>query len=134
MQTTFQISTDKYNGLYDITNQVAGIVEKSNVKTGYVNVYIQGATAGIMIQENWDESVQNDVITLLRKLIPSGVWEHDAQDNNGDAHLKAGIVGPSETIPIINGSLGLSTWQNIFVCEFDGPRRERNIVVTICST
>ena len=85
----------------------------------------------IMIQENWDQSVQNDVITLLRKLIPSGVWEHDAQDNNGDAHLKAGIVGPSETIPLINGELGLSTWQNIFLCEFDGPREQRNVVVTV---
>ncbi len=50
-----------------------------------------------MIQENWDESVQNDVITLLNRMIPSGIWEHDRQDNNGDAHLKAGLVGPSET-------------------------------------
>ena len=131
MQTTIQISTDKNNGLYDITDQIAEIVKKSNVKTGFVNVYVQGATAGIMIQENWDESVQNDVITLLKKLIPAGIWEHDTQDNNGDAHLKAGIVGPSETVPIINGNMGLSTWQNIFVCEFDGPRKQRNIVVTI---
>ncbi len=131
MQTTIQISTDKNNGLYDITEQIAEIVKRSNIKTGFVNVYVQGATAGIMIQENWDESVQNDVITLFRKLIPAGVWEHDAQDNNGDAHLKAGIVGPSEPVPIINGNMGLSTWQNIFVCEFDGPRKQRNIVVTI---
>jgi secondary thiamine-phosphate synthase enzyme len=99
-----------------------------------VNVYVQGATAGIMIQENWDESVQNDVISLFRKLIPAGIWEHDAQDNNGDSHLKAGIVGPGETIPIVNGKMGLSTWQNIFLCEFDGPRKERNIVVTIVET
>lgn len=131
MQTTIQISTDKNNGLYDITDRIAEIVKKSNVKTGFVNVYVQGATASIMIQENWDESVQNDVITLLKKLIPAGIWEHDTQDNNGDAHLKAGIVGPSETVPIINGNMGLSTWQNIFVCEFDGPRKQRNIVVTI---
>ena len=75
--------------------------------------------------------MQNDVINLFSKLIPAGVWEHDAQDNNGDSHLKAGIVGPSETIPIINGKMGLSTWQNIFLCEFDGPRNQRNIVVTI---
>jgi secondary thiamine-phosphate synthase enzyme len=87
-----------------------------------------------MIQENWDESVQNDVVTLFKKLIPAGVWEHDAQDNNGDSHLKAGIVGPSETIPLINGKMGLSTWQNIFLCEFDGPRNERSIVVTLFET
>jgi secondary thiamine-phosphate synthase enzyme len=99
-----------------------------------VNVYAQGATAAIMVQENWDDSVQRDVVSLLNKLIPSGVWEHDAQDNNGDAHLKAGIVGPQETIPIEDGKMGLSTWQNIFFCEFDGPRSRRNIMVTVMST
>lgn len=61
----------------------------------------------------------------------SGIWEHDHQDNNGDAHLKAGIVGASETIPIVDFLPGLSTWQNIFLCEFDGPREKREIVVTI---
>jgi secondary thiamine-phosphate synthase enzyme len=131
MQEIIQISTDKHNGLYDLTFEVKGIVSKSQVKSGFVNIYAQGATAAIMIQENWDESVQQDVVSLLNKLIPSGVWLHDAQDNNGDAHLKAGIIGPSETIPIINGNMGLSTWQNIFFCEFDGPREQRKIVVTI---
>jgi secondary thiamine-phosphate synthase enzyme len=87
-----------------------------------------------MVQENWDESVQTDVVNLLQKLIPAGVWLHDAQDNNGDAHLKAGIVGPQETIPITNGKMGLSTWQNIFLCEFDGPRSRRNIMVTVLNS
>ncbi|MGD2033729.1 MAG: secondary thiamine-phosphate synthase enzyme YjbQ [Bacteroidales bacterium] len=131
MQEVIQIRTDRQNGLYDITSQVKSIVSKSGIRTGIVNVYAQGATAGIMIQENWDQSVQNDVISLLRKLIPSGIWEHDAQDNNGDSHLKAGIVGPSETIPLTDGNMGLSTWQNIFFCEFDGPRDRRSIVVTV---
>ena len=131
MQQTIQISTTTHNGLFDITRQVEAIVTESGVQSGMVNVYVQGATAAIMIQENWDQSVQNDVITLLRKLIPSGVWEHDAQDNNGDAHLKAGIVGPQETIPIVDGKMGLSTWQNIFLCEFDGPRNRREILVTV---
>ncbi|MCB2197179.1 MAG: secondary thiamine-phosphate synthase enzyme YjbQ [Bacteroidetes bacterium] len=133
MQQIIQISTDKMNGLYDITNQVENIVQASKILQGIVNIYAQGATSAIMIQENWDDSVQNDVITLFKKLIPSGIWKHDAQDNNGDAHLKAGIVGPSETIPIIDGKMGLSTWQNIFFCEFDGPRKHRNIAITILS-
>lgn len=131
MQQIIQIETNSQNGLYDITKQVEQIVSESSVNNGMVNVYAQGATAAIMIQENWDQSVQNDVINLLRKLIPPGVWEHDAQDDNGDAHLKAGIVGPSETIPILNGKMGLSTWQNIFFCEFDGPRSTRRIAVTV---
>ncbi|MGC9355110.1 MAG: secondary thiamine-phosphate synthase enzyme YjbQ [Mariniphaga sp.] len=134
MQKVIKVATAKHNELVDITSQVADVVSLSAVEKGIVNVYVQGATAGIMIQENWDESVQNDVISLFRKLIPAGIWEHDAQDNNGDSHLKAGIVGPGETIPIVNGKMGLSTWQNIFLCEFDGPRKERNIVVTIVET
>ena len=131
MQKTIQISTSDHNGLYDITRQVEAIVAESGVQSGLVNVYVQGATAGIMIQENWDDSVQRDVISLFRKLVPAGVWEHDQQDGNGDSHLKAGIVGPQETIPILNGKMGLSTWQNIFLCEFDGPRKQRSIVVTV---
>jgi len=134
MQEIITVATLRHNVLVDITEQVRAIVQKANVKTGLVNVYVQGATAGIMIQENWDDSVRNDVVSLLKKVIPSGVWEHDAQNNNGDSHLKAGLVGPSETIPIMEGKPGLSTWQNIFLCEFDGPRKERNIVVTIIKT
>ena len=109
----------------------ARVVRESGVTSGIVTVYVQGATAAIMIQENWDDSVQRDVVTLLRQMIPMGVWEHDRQDGNGDAHLKAGLVGPSETIPIVEGGLGLSRWQNIFLCEFDGPRSARPVVVTV---
>jgi secondary thiamine-phosphate synthase enzyme len=133
MQKTITLRTDRRNGLYDITPEIARLVRDSGVSEGIATIYARGATAAIMIQENWDQSVQNDVISLLKKLVPSGVWEHDRQDNNGDAHLKAGLVGPSETIPVINGKLGLSTWQNIFFCEFDGPRDQREIVVTIVS-
>ncbi len=131
MQRSIITSTTSREGLYDITAEVADIVAAAKVQTGMVNVYVRGATAAIMVQENWDDSVQKDVVNLLKKLIPSGIWLHDAQDGNGDAHLKAGLVGPQETIPIVNGKMGLSTWQNIFLCEFDGPRTKRETVVTI---
>lgn len=131
MQKVITISTDKREALYDITPQVAECVKESAVRFGFVNVYAQGATSAIMIQENWDDSVQEDVVDLLRKLIPQGIWKHDVQDGNADSHLKAGIVGPSETIPIVDSKLGLSTWQNIFFCEFDGPRNSRNILLTV---
>lgn len=133
MQEIIQISTNKHNGLYDITSEVERVLKDSAITNGLVNVYAQGATAAIMIQENWDQSVQNDVVALLNKLIPPGIWEHDAQDNNGDSHLKAGMIGPSETIPVKDGKLGLSTWQNIFFCEFDGPRDVRNIAISVFS-
>ena len=131
MQKIITLSTDKKYGLYDITSNVQEVIRESNVSIGIASVYARGSTAAIMIQENWDQSVQNDVITLLNRLIPSGIWEHDRQDNNGDSHLKAGLVGASETIPVVSGKAGLSTWQNIFLCEFDGPRSLREVVVTV---
>ena len=133
MRQTLQLQTHEREELVDITDQVKQAVAHSGIDNGLVSVYAQGATAAIMIQENWDDSVQTDVVNLLRKMIPQGVWLHDAQDGNGDAHLKSGLVGPSEIIPLIDGQLGLSTWQNIFFCEFDGPRNDRQMVVTILS-
>jgi secondary thiamine-phosphate synthase enzyme len=131
MREIVTLATHRREMLVDITPQVRAAVRRSGARNALVGVYAQGATAAIMIQENWDESVQTDVVDLLRKLIPSGIWQHDRQDGNGDAHLKAGLVGPSETIPVLDGELGLSTWQNIFLCEFDGPRVERRVVVTV---
>lgn len=131
MREVIELRTNAREILVDITAEVGAAVRRSGIQDGLVNVYAQGATAAIMIQENWDDSVQTDVVNLLRKLIPRGVWLHDAQDGNGDAHLKAGLVGPSETIPLLGGHLGLSRWQNIFFCEFDGPRSDRRVVCSI---
>ncbi len=131
MRHIIHLTTDARETLVDITEQVRAVAMASGVRNGLVSIYVQGATAALMIQENWGESVQTDVVTLLRKLVPRGVWLHDAQDGNGDAHLKAGLVGPSETVPLIDGELGLSRWQNVFFCEFDGPRKDRRVVVTV---
>jgi secondary thiamine-phosphate synthase enzyme len=131
MREVIRLQTNAREALVDITPQVREVVQRSGIRDGLVSLYAQGATAALMIQENWDDSVQADVVKLLRQLIPRGVWRHDAQDGNGDAHLKSGLVGPSETIPLIDGELGLSTWQNVFFCEFDGPRRERTVICTV---
>lgn len=131
MRKIISIKTQQREELVDITQEVVSLVTQSGIRDGLVALYAQGATAGIMIQENWDPSVRTDVVHLLRKLIPQGVWVHDQVDGNGDSHLKSGLIGPSETIPLIDGRLGLSQWQNIFFCEFDGPRNRRTIVCTI---
>ncbi|MBF0279138.1 MAG: YjbQ family protein [SAR324 cluster bacterium] len=131
MRNTIQFRTHQREELIDITEEVQKNVRNSGIRNGIVALYAQGATGAIMIQENWDASIRTDVVHLLRKLIPRGVWLHDQQDGNGDSHLKAGLIGPSETIPLIEGSLGLSRWQNIFFCEFDGPRQQRTVISTI---
>ena len=131
MREVITLATDARETLVDITTPVKVVLVRSAIRDVVVSVYVQGATADIMIQDNWDESVQTDVVNFLRQSIPRGVWLHDEQVGNGDAHLKSGLVGPSEIMPLVGGQLGLSTWQNIFLCEFDGPRQERRVIVTV---
>jgi secondary thiamine-phosphate synthase enzyme len=131
MRRHITLRTLEREALYDISAAVKAVIDESGLQDGICSLYVRGATAALMIQENWDDSVQRDVIRLMSQIAPRGVWEHDKQDGNGDSHLKAGLIGPSETVPIIDGELGLSKWQNIFLCEFDGPREHREIVVTL---
>lgn len=131
---TIMLSTSRESELVDITTQAQRLVESSGVQDGICALYVHGATAALMIQENADPNIGRDVVDCLDKLVPKGIWLHDRIDGNGAAHIQAGIIGPSETIPIREGKLYLSTWQNVFVCELDGPRRRRTVAVTIMGT
>ena len=128
------VSTHESRELLDVTQHVTEAVRRSGIVSGICSLYAQGATAALMVQENDDPNIRFDVLDCLAKLAPHGVWRHDRIDNNGAAHIQAGIVGPSETIPIRGGRLALSTWQNIFLCDFDGPRAERRIELTLIGT
>ena len=89
-------------------------------------------TAAITIQENADESVPEDLLNFLNKLVPqAGNYKH--AEGNADAHIKSSLVGSSAVIPIKNSELLLGTWQTVFFCEFDGPRK-RNIIVQAVKT
>jgi secondary thiamine-phosphate synthase enzyme len=128
---TIKISTsDKYQ-LVDITSQVKEAVKKSRAKDGICLIYTPHATAAILINENYDPNVMGDVLDALKKLIPEGKWQHDKIDNNGAAHIKAAIIGPSQSIPIHENKLMLGQWQDIMFAEFDGPKKERNIFIAI---
>ena len=129
-QETIRFPTSAKEDVVDITSEVARIVAEHPEAT-LCAVYARGATAAIMVQEGWDKNIGVDVLACLAKLAPHGSWLHDRIDSNGAAHLKSGIVGPSETIPAKDGKLLLSQWQNIFLCEFDGPRSQRKIVLTV---
>ena len=131
MQFTVSFATHHREELVDITERIRTLVREHGRNKELCALYAQGATAAIMIQENWDPNIRTDVINCLQNLVPQGVWRHDLEDGNGDAHIKAGIIGPSEAIPIADGKLLLSTWQNIFFCEFDGPRKNRDVIVTL---
>lgn len=131
---TIEIATSKARQLVDITAEVRDHVARAGITDGTCALYAQGATAALMIQENDDPNITLDVLDCLNQIAPPGSWRHDRVDNNGAAHIQAGIVGPSEVLPLRNGSLALSTWQNVFLCDFDGPRRQRKVLVTIQGT
>jgi len=128
---TVEVSTQRERELVDITGRVRAEVARSGIRDGICALYAQGATAALMVQENDDPNITLDVLDCLETMAPRGRWRHDRVDDNGSAHIQAGIVGPSEVVPIREGNLALSTWQNIFLCDFDGPRARRTVMVTI---
>ncbi len=126
----FVLKTGRQNQIIDITAKVADIVRQSAVQEGICCVYTPHTTAAITINENDDPNVCEDILEALTKLVPAGIWRHDRIDNNGAAHIKAAIIGPSEAIPVKEGRLTLGRWQAVMFVELDGPR-ERRVVVEV---
>lgn len=116
----------------EITRDVQDAVSKSGLMEGVAVVYSDHTTGGITVNEHADPDVMADVMGTLDRLVPrSGSYAH--VEGNGDAHIKASLVGLSASIPVTGGRLALGTWQGIFFCEFDGPRRRRVGVQTVPS-
>ncbi|MBN2528776.1 MAG: YjbQ family protein [Deltaproteobacteria bacterium] len=124
------LQTTSSQQMVDVTRQLRELAS-AHPEASLMALYARGATAAIMIQENWDPNITTDILRCLSQIAPPGQWLHDHVDGNADAHIKAGIVGPSETIPLEKGEMLLSTWQNVFFCDFDGPRSNRELVVTL---
>ena len=124
------LNTKKKYDVVDITDDVVKIVENSGVEDGTCFIYVQHATCAIIINENYDPNICDDLLDALANVVPEGKWKHDKIDNNGAAHIKSSIIGPSEMMFIKDGKLMLGRWQNIMLCDFDGPR-ERKILVKV---
>lgn len=124
------LKTTKHEELIDITENIKNIVNNSKIKNGICVIYTPHATAGITINENADPNIPRDILDALDEIVPDREFLHDRIDGNGRAHIKSSIIGVSKTIPIKEGILLLGRWQDIFLCEFDGPR-ERKIIVSI---
>ena len=127
----FHIRTTAKRQMIDLTARVADIVAGTRVDEGLCNVYVTHATAAIVVNENDDPNVCVDVLDLLDRLIPAGVWRHDKVDGNAASHIQATILGPSETIPVRGGRLLLGRWQALMLVELDGPRDRRIVVTTL---
>lgn len=130
MQREFRVRTRKKAEMIDLTRQVAEIVARDGRDAELCSVYVPHATAAVVINENADPNLCEDILEALDRLVPEGRWRHDRIDDNGAAHIKSAILGPSETVPVREGRLLLGTWQAIMLVELDGPR-ERRVVVTL---
>jgi secondary thiamine-phosphate synthase enzyme len=121
------VPTDMRAQMVDVSAQVASELAVSGVKTGVCYIYVPHTTAGVTINENADPDVVTDILNGLERLVPlKGNYRH--AEGNSDAHIKASLMGFTVSVPIIDGRLALGTWQGIYFCEFDGPRRRKMLI------
>jgi secondary thiamine-phosphate synthase enzyme len=127
----FEVSTPRHDVMVDITGQVEKAVADSGVRDGVVVVFCPHTTAAITINENADPDVIHDIQAQLTEMVPwrQNFYQHN--EGNSAAHVKSSMIGASETIPLSGGRMLLGTWQGVYFCEFDGPRRRRVIVTVV---
>ncbi len=130
--TRLDVPTRSRCELVEITDLVRSAVERAGLRSGAVLVYSPHTTAGITIQENADPDVRRDLLLALENAVPDaaprGAYRH--AEGNSPAHVKTSLVGASQLVPVADGRLLLGTWQGIYLCEFDGPRR-RGVVLQL---
>lgn len=132
-QETFGISTHGHTDVLDISAEVARAVNASGIRQGIVNVSGRGSTLGIATLE-FESGCVADLRRALEKIAPANSdYAHNARwgDDNGYAHLRSALMGTVKSFPVVDGRLGLGTWQQIVLCDFDDRPREREITVTI---
>ncbi len=130
---TITLSTKGFTDVIDITERVTKIAGKTGVHNGLVTVFCSGSTGGVTTIE-FESGVINDLKKAIEKVAPSNIpYEHDKRwgDGNGFSHVRAALMKPSLTIPVVNGKLALGTWQQIVFMDFDNRERDRKVVVQI---
>ncbi len=127
----FSVITDSRVCFKDITSDINRLIERTSVESGICHIFVPHTTAAVTVNERADPSVMRDVSTALSKLIP---FDDDYRhlEGNSAAHIKSSVIGVSEILPVERGKLVLGTWQAVFFCEFDGPRR-RDVLLKVIS-
>lgn len=124
---TLEVKTTRRNCFLDITDKIVDVLRESEIKDGIVNVFVPHTTCGILLNENYDPTVQADIQKTLTDIAPEDRG-YSHREGNADSHIKTAIVGNSVTMPVFNGKIPFGTWQGIFLAEFDGPRTRRVII------
>jgi secondary thiamine-phosphate synthase enzyme len=129
-----RLSTPGDGAIVDLTDGVRSIVGRSGVETGVAVVFAVGSTVAVTME--YEPGGVADLRALLDRLIPAtGDYEHNARnhDTNAHAHLRAAVVGASESVPVVRGGLGLGTWQQVVLIDFDDRPRDRVVSVQVLS-
>jgi secondary thiamine-phosphate synthase enzyme len=124
----------KNRGTYDITREVAKIVDESGIREGLATVFIQHTSASLIVCENADPSVRRDLETFVRKLVPDGdpMFTHDAEgDDDMPAHIRTVLTQTSIGLPVAGGKLALGTWQGLYLWEHRTSPHRRTVSVTV---
>jgi len=133
LSDAISLSTKGFCDIQDITSPVSAIVGKSRVQNGTVTIFCKGSTGAVTTIE-YESGVLEDLKKAIERIAPSNIpYAHDQRwgDGNGFSHVRAALLGPSLTVPILQGSLALGTWQQIVFIDFDNRSRRRNIVVQV---
>ncbi len=128
----FKVKTSAKSEMADISREVKGIVRENGVESGVCHIFSPHTTCGLAINENADPDVKRDIIAKLNESVPEN-FPYRHSEGNSPAHIKSILVGPSLTVFIEGGALLLGTWQGIYLCEYDGPRK-REVWVKIVKT
>ncbi|WP_028782501.1 secondary thiamine-phosphate synthase enzyme YjbQ [Thalassobacillus devorans] len=131
MKKQFELKTDRRDQMIDITSDIESFIQEADVKEGIIIISSLHTTAGITVNENADPDVKADMLMRLDELYP---WDHPEDrhaEGNTASHLKTSTVGHAQTLIISGGELELGTWQGVYFCEFDGPRRRKFLVKII---
>ena len=130
-----RFSTEGDGDVVDLTEGVLSVVRSAGADDGVVSVFVPGSTAAVTTME-YEPGGIHDLKAALDRLVPrEGNYRHNrlAGDTNSHAHIRAAVVGPSETVPLRGGRLGTGTWQQIVLVDFDDRPRERTVVVQVIS-
>jgi len=129
----FNISTEGFNDIINITSQAEKAVEKSGIAKGFCLIFVAHSTAGLSTIE-YEEGVLQDLKDAVEKIAPrDGHYHHNETrgDGNGDAHVKAALMKPNLCIPVENNELALGTWQQLILIDFDNRPREREVIIKV---
>ncbi len=126
---TIKVQSNKREEMIEITSEVENALRESGAAEGVCVLFTQHTTCGLTINENADPDVKSDMLLFLKKTIPQFYDGFRHFEHNSDAHIKSSLVGTSVTVPFENGKLLLGRWQGIYLCEFDGARERKVLMI-----